>query len=263
MDELIASGARIHQPNIKATYNLGCSLRGHRNDQEVVWSLDFMPRRGKSVLALKEQLNFPTSQRILRGEGFTLEDGGDCFVNFMKHCIIDLTGFNCRIEKLDSKLQSKTLFMGNLYPKDQVYVMKMGLMDSGVADYQDENSWVEEDGFVFSMNNIRRILQCLLRDETDHTVSYSTLVCKILINLCSYMTYKVWPDLSTILYDVRMLQKNQFRSKDLIKVIGMDECFEDSDDKSKSYTLIDKDVTTCSTVLVNLGLDFDDMAERV
>jgi hypothetical protein len=181
----------------------------------------------------------------------------------MKHCIIDLTGFNCRIEKLDSKLQSKTLFMGNLYPKDQVYVLKMGLMDSGVADDQDENSWIEEDGFVFSMNNIRRILQCLLRDETDHSVSYSTLVRKILINLCSYMTYKVWPNLSRILDDVRMLQRNQDTSKDLIKVIGMDECFEDSDDKSNSYTLIDKDVTTCSTVLVNLGLDFDDMTERV
>jgi hypothetical protein len=222
-----------------------------------------MPRLGKSVLALKEQLTFPSSQRILRGEGSTLEDGGDCFVNFLKHCIIDLTGFNCRIEKLDSKLQSKTLFMGNLYPKDQVYVLKMGLMNSGVEYVEDRDSWIEEDGFVFSMNNIRRILQCLLRDETDHTVSYSTLVCKILINLCSYMTYKVWPNLSGILDDVKDLERSQFRSKDLIKVIGMDECFEDSDDKTNSYTLNDKDVTTCRTVLVNLGLDFDDMAERV
>ena len=222
-----------------------------------------MPRRGKSVLALKEQLTFPSSQRILRGEGFTLEDGGDCFVNFLKHCIIDLTGFNCRIEKLDSKLQSKTLFMGNLYPKDQVYVLKMGLMNKSVAATQEAESWVTEDGFVFSMNNIRRILQCLLRDETDHTVSYSTLVCKILINLCSYMTYKVWPGLSGILDDVSDLRESQDKSRDLIKVIGMDDGFDDSDDKCNSYTLIDKDITTCRTVLVNLGLDSDDMAERV
>lgn len=121
-------GLRVHQEDHKSNIKF---MKYILNDN-VVYDLKSIHKKGKNVIGFKDSLTYPCSSRILRGEDYILDAGGDCFLNWMKAALIDIKGrgFGCRIEKLDEKLSHKTLFMGNLYPKGETYILKIGMINS-------------------------------------------------------------------------------------------------------------------------------------
>jgi len=189
----------------------------------------------------------------------------------MKSTIIDLKGrgFGCRIEKLDPKLAHKSLFMGNIYPKDETYILKIGIIDSTSSlgfkfDSSPHERLIHENGFAIGINNIRRVVQCLIKEEADHTMSYQALVQKILLNLSSHLASKVWPNIKTILENAEEIKESTNKDKEnrFIQITRSDGN-SDNTEAENLFTLIDNDVTVCKSVLINLIIADDDMSGRV
>lgn len=201
-----------------------------------------------------------------------LENGGLPFVNWLQSCIIDLRGraFSCRIEKLDTKYCSKSMFLLQIYPKEEQYILKIGVANSkdSLNDCNNDKNTSEnvmyESGFAVGINNIRRVMQAIVKDDTECRTSYQHIAQKIMTNIASNFSYKVWPKLSSTINDCAEVTTthDKLNDKQLISIQKMDEYFTEID-SDHHYALTDSDLHICQTVFVNLLLDDDPMNERI
>ena len=137
----------------------------------VLYNLSLVPKKSHCVIGMKDQLLNISTGRILRGENCWLEESGQAFCQFIEHVILDLNGFECRIEKVEDSGLKKSIFIGGKYPIEEVYILKMSLLGQGnnrekTLVYDDSDiefdgyRCTREYGFILGLNNLRQFLQC-------------------------------------------------------------------------------------------------------
>ena len=237
----------------------------------IIYNLSLVPKKGHCVLAMKDQLLNNSNGRILRGEDCWLEEGGLPFYHFMEHVILDIDGFHCRLEQIEESYTKKTLFIGNPYPKDEVYILKVCLLrtDSYKTNLLSDDQLdckgyrcTQEYGFILGLNNLRQTLQCLFKNEKNKSLSYHAITKKILQNLCSFLTYKVYPNIEALKVLREESNKDSDRFTNIISTADGD-LYETNPEDTTNTGFSDSNVELCNSVMVSLVLRDDDLDQRV